>query len=479
MKRVVQIMFLSIVPVIFAGTVKAQIELLVNPSLDGDDIILAPYDWETCREENTNRNDFYNDPNFDSCRTFDGTELCNIDGKNFCLLRTRSDNYGNPERASTYEHISSKLVEPFDNNTTYNLKIWLVSIHKYGVSDFVAPDTAFPLRFQVFGAFDYCMANGDDQLADTLVENNDWKPYSFDLKPKKNYDHIYFRVYWDGEILQELGWRYNGMMLLDSSSITLKCEIEDLPTDTIYFKYYSDVYLNASDGVSYSWNNSSNLSAPNIQSPRILEYDSLFYVSITDEHNCRLNEIHRVLLHCDSLYPSRSEIHPIRKLPYGEITELAPTIFVNDLASITSINWSPPDNLSCIDCEEAVLTANEEMVYMVEYTDDMNCSFTESFPIQVELEIPNIITPGNNGIGDGKNDDFKIRGLPDDASIQIYQMSGTLIYEAHPYNANNWWNGTDLNGKNVPAGTYWYAISSPSWSQAVKGFIFVKRERIH
>lgn len=475
MKRFIQIMLLSIFPVIFEGTVKAQMEFLVNPSLEGDDIILEPYDWETCREENANRNDFYNDPNFSECRDFFANHICNIDGENFCLLRTRSDNYGDVVRAGTYEHISSELIEPFEKNATYHLKIWLVSILKYDVSDQVAPDTAFPLRFQVFGAYDYCIANDEDKLTDTLITNIDWKLYSFDLKPEKDYDHIYFRVYWDDKIMQELGWKYNGMMLLDGSSIALKCQNENLPTVTTYFKYYEDVYLHASDGISYSWDNTSKLSGSNIQSPRIIEYDSLFNVSITDIHNCRYNETHRVLLHCDSLYLSRNEIHPIKKVPYGETIQLAPEIFVDGIASIMSINWSPPDYLSCVQCIETKLTVIEDMVYTVEYTDDMNCNFSETFPVQLEIKIPNVITPGNDGSGDGINDVFKIQGLPGDASIYIFHKSGTLIFEAHPYNASNWWDGTDMNGNNVPAGTYWFALTSPSWPQPVRGFIFVKR----
>lgn len=476
MNRFLQIILLSIVPLIIEGTVKAQMEYLVNPSLEGDDVILEPYEWETCRGENADRNDYYNDPNFSQCRDFIDISLCNIDGENFCLLRTRSDNYSDAPRAGTYEHISSQLIEPFNENESYQLKIWLVSILKYGVSDLVAPDTAFPLRFQVFGAFDHCIANEEDKLTDTLITNTDWKLYSLDLNPEKNYTHIYFRVYWDDNLMQELGWRYNGMMLLDSSSIALHCRNENLPTVTTYFKYYEDVYLHATRGMSYSWINASKLSASNIQSPIILEYDSVFYVSITDIHNCRYTEKHRVLLLCDSLYLSLNEIHPTIRLPYGEKIELAPAIFVDDMASILSINWSPPDYLSCVQCIKTELTVNEDMVYTVEYTDDMNCSFSETFPIKLEIKIPNVITPGSNGKGDGINDVFKIQGLPDDASIQIFQKSGTLIFKARPYNESNWWDGKDMDGKNVPSGTYWFAITSQSWSRPVKGFIFVKRE---
>lgn len=101
--------------------------------------------------------------------------------------------------------------------------------------------------------------------------------------------------------------------------------------------------------------------------------------------------------------------------------------------------------------------------------------FTESFPIDLVFKIPNVITPGIDGLGDGFNDVFRIPGLPADASIQIFNKSGLLIFQANPYNKLNWWNGKNMNGRDVPSGTYWYVIITGESSEPYKGFIFVKR----
>lgn len=249
----------------------------------------------------------------------------------------------------------------------------------------------------------------------------------------------------------------------------------DTATYTKYFKTYKDVYLNASSGESYNWDNGSKLSATDIRNPMIIEYDSVFYVTIADEDSCTSVERYRVLLDCDSLYPSTEYTHSIRKVNYGETVELAPDFLFDDFGTINSITWSPQDNLSCVECITTELTADEDKNYIVEYTDYLNCIFTEIFPIQIEFEIPNVITPGINGEGDGKNDVFRIPGLPENSSIEIYDKSGRLIFKADPYSATNWWDGTDTKGKPVRSGTYWYVLRMGDTGKPVKGFVLVKR----
>lgn len=554
MKRITQRILLNSLLILFLLPLNAQTELLLNPSLEGDPPAGSPYNWETCFNEG-DEEDSFNDPNFDpffTDRVFTDT-IYNKDGETFCRMRARSDHYGNPEWGSKYEHISTKLVEPLDKNTIYSLSIWLVSLPAYAVSDLVAPDTAFPLRFQVFGANTFCTASEDDKLIDTLITNNEWEQYFFDLLPVKKYDYIYFRVYWDDEIRAEQDGKYNGMMMLDKCSLTVKCETKYLSTDTlyyhqdpplqltvqasdsyawepenyisnpriqspymtsffdsvqvtltdinncrtekdfviiflcdtlypedtatydVYYKFYEDVYLNASNGISFNWNSSPNLSDTTIQNPKIIEYDSLFRVTIIDQYNCEFNEKYRVIKNCDSLYLSLRTIHSAREVHYGESIILAPEVLLNDNPSIYNYTWSPPDYLSCTECTETELTSTEEMVYVVSYTNDQNCTFTESFPIELVFKIPNVITPGIDGVGDGFNDVFRIPGLPDDASIQIFTKSGVLVFKADPYNKLNWWDGKNMNGRDVPSGTYWYVIITGESSKPYKGFIFVKR----
>ncbi len=74
------------------------------------------------------------------------------------------------------------------------------------------------------------------------------------------------------------------------------------------------------------------------------------------------------------------------------------------------------------------------------------------------LEVPNGITPNN----DGANDILIIDELlenPDefpDNELMIFNRWGDVLYQAKPY--NNDWNGKNFNGQDLPEGTYYYVL---------------------
>ena len=550
-------------------------ELLVNPSLDGVEMqdtvfVYKPNDWETCYNKGT-LEDSWNDPNFDSCKFFAGTQHCNIDGENFCLLRTRGDNYSYPERAGTYEHISSKLIHPLTENSTYNFSIWLIAILKWGVNDMVEPDTAFPIRFQIFGADEYCKAKENDILIDELITNTEWKEYTFNFCPTRDYEYIYFRVYWDDQIRNQKGWRYNGMILLDNSSLKLKYDTNYIYSDTVYYtdhprlqlnapdgslyqwdppyylsenraqstlitsyfdsvkvtfrdtincqteknyiilfscdtlfpenrykehfvyyKTYEDNVLTASDEVSFHWHDSLSLTSIDTRSTVITDYKHYFDVTLTDIYGCEYDEQFNLLLDCNYLYD-----YPINcslegstiayrcsdttlKTEYGSTIELnarLPELLGLDYDALQNYNWNPSDylDLSRIQDFGADLNAKESVTYLFEYTDTFNCSFYETFNIELAFRIPNVITPGTGKTGDGKNDRFCIPELPEGSSIQIFSKIGLKVFEANPYNYTNWWDGTDMDGRPVHSGTYWYVLIIGNAAKPLKGFVLVVR----
>ena len=543
---------LSLVLVVFTVPLKAQTEFLINPSFEGTPGTYVPYDWETCKNDGEWNNNF-NDPDFlpfftDEVHT---DTLYNKDGETLCLLRARSDHYGelgNSSKSGSYEHMSSRLVRSFQKDSTYNLVVWLACPTKFKVADSVAPDTGFPIRFQVFGADRYCVANDSNILSDTLITNNEWKLYVLDLKPRKYYDYIYFRVYWDDKILEEQNGKYNGIILLDKASVSKTCKTKYLPTDTlyyteepplqlqapddynyewgpegflsnpivrspyltsycdsvhvtsmdvdfckteknfkilfscdtlyhvkegntiyVYYNIYQDVYLYASTGVNWAWDNTKPLSAYDIQNPILTGYDSIINVAVTDKYGCGFNEVFKILLDCDILYQSRDYNHEKQVVKYGETIMIEPDYPGSHYA------WNPAENLNCSDCNRIEVTAYNNISYTVNYYDDFSCELRETFPIEIELEIPNVITPAIAGEGDGQNDTFFIPGLPEGSSIQIFEKTGVLVFKAKPYNTTNWWNGTDRNGKPVRSGTYWYALDIPGNDKPITGFIFVVR----
>ena len=85
------------------------------------------------------------------------------------------------------------------------------------------------------------------------------------------------------------------------------------------------------------------------------------------------------------------------------------------------------------------------------------------------LQIPQIITPNN----DGTNDYLIIKGIENvlDNHIEIYNRWGQLVYETNNYQ-NNWY-GTDLNGNILINDTYFYVLTIDK--DIYKGFIVIKK----
>jgi gliding motility-associated-like protein len=85
------------------------------------------------------------------------------------------------------------------------------------------------------------------------------------------------------------------------------------------------------------------------------------------------------------------------------------------------------------------------------------------------LNIPNSFSPN----GDGINDLFIIRGLPERSSLLIFDRSGKKLYESSNYQNN--WNGNDIDGSELESGTYWYVLIIPGIPTEFKGFVYLKR----
>ena len=85
------------------------------------------------------------------------------------------------------------------------------------------------------------------------------------------------------------------------------------------------------------------------------------------------------------------------------------------------------------------------------------------------LNIPNSFSPN----GDGINDVFFIRNLPENSSLLIFNRNGKKLVEADNY--MNDWNGKDKKGGIMESGVYWYVLNVPGMPSAFKGFVYLKR----
>ncbi|MCC6723045.1 MAG: gliding motility-associated C-terminal domain-containing protein [Saprospiraceae bacterium] len=100
-------------------------------------------------------------------------------------------------------------------------------------------------------------------------------------------------------------------------------------------------------------------------------------------------------------------------------------------------------NLTCPDlCSEGILTVD------IKQDPAEPCSPTDA---------PNGITPNGDGVNDEFVFDILLSGenFPDNEII-IFNRWGDQVYHAKPY--NNDWKGTNQNGKDLPAATYYYVL---------------------
>jgi gliding motility-associated-like protein len=85
-------------------------------------------------------------------------------------------------------------------------------------------------------------------------------------------------------------------------------------------------------------------------------------------------------------------------------------------------------------------------------------------PLDTDIYVPNVFTPN----GDGVNDVFFIRNLPDSNSeLIINNRWGGEVYSTRDYQ-NNW------DGGEISDGVYYYRLSIPD-SQALTGWVEIIR----
>jgi gliding motility-associated-like protein len=104
-------------------------------------------------------------------------------------------------------------------------------------------------------------------------------------------------------------------------------------------------------------------------------------------------------------------------------------------------------------------------------TDANGCQATQQIKVSDQcpnIYIPNTFTPNNDGI----NDTWVIEGLESDpaATVKVFTRYGTLIYESTGYGTP--WNGA-YNGKKLPAGVYYYIITTKNGTQKFSGSLTI------
>lgn len=127
---------------------------------------------------------------------------------------------------------------------------------------------------------------------------------------------------------------------------------------------------------------------------------------------------------------------------------------------IDSIIWSNGNN--CSDCDSIKVNPLVNTTYSVRVVSKNGCVATDELTILVNIkpyiEMPNAITPNDDGMNDAFFLDFLANGnnpFPDN-ELAIYNRWGDMVFRAKPY-LNNW-KGTNQSGNPLPAGTYYYIL---------------------
>jgi gliding motility-associated-like protein len=136
-------------------------------------------------------------------------------------------------------------------------------------------------------------------------------------------------------------------------------------------------------------------------------------------------------------------------------SEVAPEPIDQNSTGIFVVNATPADN------------------YFLTYSDGACESVRSKVEISIafpNIQIQNSFTPN----GDGVNDYWYVKDLVDypEATVQIYNRFGALIYKSRGYSAP--FDGK-LRGKELPAGTYYYIIELSAGCTPLKGSVSILR----
>lgn len=209
--------------------------------------------------------------------------------------------------------------------------------------------------------------------------------------------------------------------------------------------------------ISFTWN-FGNGSSSNQQNPTT-SYSSAGSFTITLETanklGCKSNSSKNILV------PPLPVINVLGNptIPVGTGINLPVTYGPN----IVTYNWSPPRNLSCLDCPVPFANPKSTTKYKVDVTDIYGCTSSGEVTVVVVCNeqnffIPNTFSPNN----DGNNDLFYPRGsgITRIQSMRIFNRWGELVFERRNFAANDpamGWNGMH-KGKKAETDAYVYVI---------------------
>lgn len=155
-------------------------------------------------------------------------------------------------------------------------------------------------------------------------------------------------------------------------------------------------------------------------------------------------------------------------LPQGTVLQLNATAN----SSTLTFNWSPGFGLSSTSVLTPTLTALQDQTYTLTATGAFGCTARDQMTVKIlkPVKVPNVFSPN----GDNIHDQWLIPNLGDypGCTVEVFNRFGQQVYHSAGYGTP--WNGT-YNGKELPAGTYYYIIQLQNGFKPLSGSVTIIR----
>ena len=224
--------------------------------------------------------------------------------------------------------------------------------------------------------------------------------------------------------------------------------------------------LNGQGGINVSWLPVIGLSDPNSINPVVTITEPVSYIlsaSGIDE--------------CYDTDTISIGVYPKLNLYAGSDT----SVLENNPAYLTATGgpyvsylWEPSRGLDYPSSIEPVATLPSTQKYIVTAMDENGCTEKDTVTVTVieRLIIYSSFSPNDDGINDFWDIDYA--DYYPEIIVEVYNRWGERLFSTKGYNPEDRWDGMYM-GKNVPIGTYYYAIIPYKGAQALTGTLTIVR----
>jgi trimeric autotransporter adhesin len=231
----------------------------------------------------------------------------------------------------------------------------------------------------------------------------------------------------------------------------------------------SSIQLSATGSGTFLWTPANVLNNAAIQNPLATPLvTTTFTVNLTDQYNCKNSD--QVVV--EVLDKPVADAGPDQELDYifETLMQAVPVSSPNEGSwTILSGTGQFSDDKDATATVSDLSLGNNSFLWTVSNGVCPDALDTVNITIN-NLIIPTLITPNQ----DGKNDYFMIRGIQTlgTTSLTVFDRWGARVYENSRY--DNSWDGTDINGQELPPDTYFF-ILKPEKSKVATGYIVIRR----